>query len=234
MPELRRRLVEMGAVVLAIDSSYDAITTAAFNYREEHVYPYLAEKGFVIERCQGKLARRHYVAPEARKPNVEYITGVGHGSERTFTGDQYTPIFRVGNYSQEESQGKIIHFLSCKTAVELGSDLVKNGCRAFFGYDVNFTIVLKRADIFFECDSEIDRAFADIKNAEEVYNRTKEFYETCIQEYSDKYIEALLNDEQPETVTLLEKTFSLLQLNLNHLCCPSVNERWGDPQAKLE
>ena len=186
MTEIHLQTVEMCRVVLAIDSSYDYITTAAFKYRQIHVYPYLEEKGFHIERCQGKLARRHYVASAARKPNVKYITGVGHGSEDTFTGDQGTPVFRVGNYHQEESDGKIIHFLSCKTAVELGFNLVENGCRSFFGYDDNFTINPETPDIFFECDSEIDLAFADTNNAEEVYNRTQQIYENRIKEYTDK------------------------------------------------
>lgn len=198
MTEIKRQTVETGGVVLAIDSSYDEITTAAFNYRQLHVYPYLIEKSFHIERCQGKLARRHYVAPTARKPNVKYITGVGHGSEDTFTGDRGTPIFSPGNYDRAESDGKIIHFLSCKTAVQLGSNLVENGCLAFFGYDDNFTFILATPDIFFECDSEIDRAFADTNNAEEVYNRTKQIYENRIQEYSDKWIAALLGDNEAE------------------------------------
>lgn len=239
MTEVHHQTLEMGSVVLAIDSSYDDITAVAFNYRQLHVYSYLIEQGFNIERCQGKLARRHYVASAARTIGVKYITGVGHGSEDTFTGDQGTPIFSVGNYNQEESNDKIIHFLSCQTAIELGCDLVRHGCRAFFGYDDNFTFVMKTADIFFECDSAIDRAFADGKNAEEVYNSTKEIYENLIQECSDKWIEALLssNDDETEQSELSEiwkRTFSWLQFNLNHLCCPSINQRWGDCQAKLE
>ena len=98
---------------------------------------------------------------------------------------------------------------------------------------------MKTADIFFECDSAIDRAFADGKNAKEVYNSTKEIYENLIQECSDKWIEALLssNDDETEQSELSEiwkRTFSWLQFNLNHLCCPSINQRWGDCQAKLE
>lgn len=233
MTEVHHETVEMGSVVLAIDSNYDDITAAAFNYRQLHVYPYIREKGFNIERCQGKLARRHYVASAARKQNVKYITGVGHGSEDTFTGDQGIPIFSIGNYNLEESDGKIIHFLSCKTALQLGSDLVQHGCRAFFGYDVDFTVILETPDIFFECDSEIDRAFADANNAEEVYNCTKQIYENRIKEYSDKWIEALLSDNEREAQQS-KYIWKWIEVNLNHLCCPSINERWGDSQAKLE
>ncbi len=233
MTEIHHQTVKMGSVVLAIDSNYDEITAAAFSYRQLHVYPKLVEKGFHIERCQGKLARRYYVASAARKQNVKYITGVGHGSEDTFTGDQGIPIFRIGNYDLEESNDKIIHFLSCQTALQLGSDLVQHGCRAFFGYDVNFTVILETPDIFFECDSEIDLGFADTNNAEEVYNRTKQIYENRIKEYQDKWIESLRSDNEREAQQS-ELIWKWLKFNLNHLCCPSINERWGDSQAKLE
>jgi len=43
--------------ILAIDSSYDQITKASYDYRNCHVYPYLEARGFEIIRCQGKSAR---------------------------------------------------------------------------------------------------------------------------------------------------------------------------------
>jgi len=234
MNEPRTRSLQVNVSALAIDSNHDDITQVAFNYREANVYPYLIASGLVVERYQGQLARRHFVSVAARKPNVEYLTGVGHGADDSFTGDQCNPIFTVGNYSAEEAERKIIHFLSCKTAVILGSDMVKHGCRAFFGYAEDFTVVMKNANIFFECDSKIDLAFADGMTAEEVYSEVKNLYNTRIEEYSDQYIEALLNGTELENITLLKKTFSWLTYNLRHLCSPCVDNRWGDTQATLK
>jgi len=209
----------MDVVVVAIDSNHEPVTKAAFDYRQQYVYPYLEEKGFTLARYQGPLARRFYVAPEARKPNVDYLTGVGHGSDDTYTGDYSDQIFRIGNYNQEESQRKIVHFLSCQTARTLGPDFVAHRCRAYFGYDENFTFYMPQASIFFECDSEIDRAFADGLTAEQVYDRVKALYDQCIAELhaaGKLYVAAAL------------------EFNRDHLRAPSSGAQWGDRQARLE
>jgi hypothetical protein len=93
----KQAALEIGMVVLAIDAAFEIITQKGFNYRQENVYPYLQQKGFSIKRSQESLARRVYVAPEARKPQVIYITGVGHGGYDSYTGDFYDSIFSVGN-----------------------------------------------------------------------------------------------------------------------------------------
>lgn len=215
----RKFTLELDVMVVAIDSNYEPVTEAAFNYRQKHVYPYLEKQGFKIVRCQGQLARRYIVAPEVAKPNVDYLTGVGHGLANLYTGDQGDVIFQVGQYSQEEVNPKVVHFLSCQTARELGPDFVKHKCRAYFGYDVNFTFTWDDADIFFECDSEIDRAFADGGEAGKVFDRVKKLYE--------KRINELRNAGK-------DYTASTLETDLFHLCAPSVDARWGDQKAKLQ
>ena len=165
--------LSLDAEVLAIDANFEPITLSAYNYRLQNVYLYLENKGFKVQHTKGPMARRSYVAPLARKPNVHYITGLGHGSYDSFTGDFYDPIFAVGNYSQEESNGKIVHFLSCETARTLGPDFTKHGCRAYFGYDENFSFQPDIADLFFDCDAEIDRAIADGLTATNVMQRVR-------------------------------------------------------------
>jgi hypothetical protein len=205
-------------VVLAIDSNYETVTRIGFDYRQQNVYPYFEARGFTITRCQGSLARRDYVAPEARKANVDYLTGIGHGGYDVYTGDYYNPIFSVGNYSQEEAQGKIVHFVSCETARDLGTDFVLHGCRAYFGYDENFSFQADDANIFFECDSEIDRAFADGLTAAQVYQRVKALFDRRINEFR-------ANGQVYKAATL--------EFNRDHLRAPFSGPQWGDPQARL-
>ena len=81
--------------------------------------------------------------------------------------------------------------------------MVKHGCLAFFGYDVQFTFPTKTADVFFECDSEIDRAFAEGITAEEVYQRVQDLYERRIKEYKKRWKEAFLNGEDDEDLDIL-------------------------------
>src|SRR5207249_2313497 len=115
-------------------------------------------------------------APKAQQPGVAYLTGVGHGFPASYTGHYYDPIFPVGNYSAAEARGKIAHFLSCETARDLGPDFVKNGCLAYFGYDEDFVFTTAEQEVFFECDSAIDRAFAEGSNAAQVYDRVKALF----------------------------------------------------------
>ncbi len=87
-----------------------------------------------------------------------------------------------------------------------------------FGYKENFTFRLEPhlIDIFLECDSEIDLAFADGLTAEEVHDRVVALYEQRISELNDAgEIEAA----------------STLRENLEYLCTPSVNPSYGDGQA---
>jgi hypothetical protein len=209
----------LNVTLLGIDSNYDPLTLAAFQYREKNVYPHLLAKGFTVKKFQGPLARRHYIAPEARKPEVEYLTGVGHGSYNYYTGDYGNVIFEAGNYHPDEAKGKIVHFLSCQTARDLGPDFVRNGCRAYFGYDEDLTFQMADKEIFFECDAEIDKAFADGLSASQVYDRVKKLY--------DQRIADLRADGKLYVAATVE-------FDRDHLRCPSSGgATWGDPKAKL-
>ena len=172
----KQQTLAVPVTILGIDSNYEPATLAAYQYREKHVYLYIMSKGYAVDKCQGPMAKRIYVAPKAQQPGIAYLTGVGHGSCTAYTGHYYDPIFQVGNYSAAEANGRIAHFLSCETARDLGPDFVRNGCLAYFGYDEDFVFTTADQDIFFECDSEIDRAFADGLTAAQVYDRVKALF----------------------------------------------------------
>jgi hypothetical protein len=213
--------LKVRAAIIAIDSNFEPVTEAPFNFRQQNVYPYLDKKGFTVVRCQGHLARRNDVAPQARKSNVVYLTGVGHGFNDQYTGEFFDPIFSVGHYNAEESLGKIVHFFSCETASQLGPDFVAHGCRAYFGYSDNFTYPPSLAETFFECDSEIDRAFADGLTAGEVFERVKALFNKLISR-----LKATGDNGDLYNAAILETDLSFLR-------APSLGERYGDTQAKL-
>jgi hypothetical protein len=209
----------LNVTVVAVDSNYDDATQAGFAYREKHVYPYFEAKGFTVRKFQGPLARRHYVAPDVKKPEVDYITGAGHGLADQYLGDFGNVIFQVGNYQADEVDGRIVHFLSCQTARQLGPDFVAKGCRAYFGYDENFAYQPAYSEIFFACDSEIDLAFADGLDAAAVYNRVRKLY-----------------NREIAKLRAAGKLYAAatLEFDRDHLRCPSSGgAAWGDPAAKL-
>jgi hypothetical protein len=206
------------STVLAIDSNWDEVTTIVYEYRQDKVYPYLERRGFKIIRRQGALARRHYVAPEACKPNVVYLTGVGHGFYDTYMGDYSDVIFKVAEYSPEEVRNKIVHFISCQTARSLGPDFVRQGARAYFGYDENFTFLQDYAEEFLECDSEIDVALAEGDTAARADARARAKFDARIAEF--------LAAGKPYLAATLE-------YNRDHMRSPVSDAAWGDPRAKL-
>ena len=214
--------VTMDAVVLAIDANFDPVTKAPFEYREKNVYPYFEKKGFTVIRRQGASARRAEVAPQARKPNVVYLTGVGHGFPDSYTGDNLDPIFSKGHFRREESEGKIVHFLSCETATGLGPHFVTNGCRAYFGYSDEFTYPPILAEVFFECDSEIDRGFADGLTADQVFKKVLARFQ--------QHIDRLKSTGDGGDLF----NASVLEVDLRLLRAPSTGTEFGDPKAKLQ
>jgi hypothetical protein len=206
------------STVLAIDSNWDSVTRIVYEYREAKVYPYLAARGLKVVRRQGALARRHYVAPEAQRPSVRYLTGVGHGFHDTYLGDYSDVIFKVGEYSASEVKDKLAHFVSCQTAQALGPDFVRHGAQAYFGYDEDFTFMEEYSDEFLECDSEIDLALADGDTATRADQRARAKYDAQIAEFlaaGKIYVAATL------------------QYNRDHLRSPVTDPAWGKPNATL-
>jgi len=204
--------------VLAIDSNWDSVTKAAMAYREKHVYPYFSKRKMGVTRLQGNMARRVFFEREAPRKGVLFITGVGHGSYDSYTGDMGEPILQVGSYKPREVAGRIIHLLSCKTAGTLGPDTVGNGAFAFFGYSNNFVLVVQHGPVFFKCDSEIDRALAERLSASDVHARTTASFEFNIDELAkvDGQAAALLNAD------------------LRYLCTPITDGQFGKRNARLD
>lgn len=209
---------KLPVLVLAIDASFDPITQACRKVRESRSYPRLRRQGYQITTLAGPLARRLYVSSELHRANMIYITAMGHGDERSFTGDFFDPILQIGSYTVDEARGKIFHLLSCRTAAQLGPDLVRNGCRAFFGYDENFTFVPGKIEAFLDCDAEVDCAILSGHSASEVYQATRGAFERQVAEFrkSGQYY-----------------TAAVLEFDLDHLRSPVDGSAWGDPRAVL-
>ena len=222
MPKKRKPPKKMTKTILAIDANFDPITRAPFDYREQNVYPLFESKGFTVIRRQGQSARRTEVASQARKPEVVYLTGVGHGFPNSYTGDNLDPVFSVGQFTPAEAAGKIVHFLSCETAAGLGPDFVAKGCRAYFGYSDNFTYPPNLAEIFFDCDSEIDRGFANGLTADQVFQNVLARFQQHIDQLKSTGDSGDLFNA------------SVLEVDLRLLRAPSVAVEYGDPSAKLD
>ena len=122
------------AVTLAM-ADFDLPTRSASGFLLRYIVPR-------VEPIQllGVLVRRLPFRLSA--PQSDIIIGCGHGDVDAFTGQNEAVILEVGKYDPKEVEGKVIKLLSCQTGVELGPDLVRNGCAAFMGYTDDYIWVM--------------------------------------------------------------------------------------------
>ena len=197
--------------VVGVDSATDQLTHLSLKYRAQNVYPYLRTK-FHVTRLKGTNTSRAAVRNAVLAQGIVYVTGIGHGEMDAFGGAANNPFFRVGGYDPQEAHAKIIHLMSCLSALALGPDMVENGAHAFFGYDA----AIVDSDDALACDSEIDLGFADGLSAREVYTRTMDAFDARIAELESRHFDA-----------------SSLAFNQSHLCAPSTHGRFGNEDAHL-
>ena len=103
----------------------------------------------------------------------------------------------------------------------LGPDFVTNGCRAYFGYSDEFTYPPILAEVFFECDSEIDRGFADGLTAAAVFKKVIARFQ--------KHVARLKSTGDGGDLF----NASVLEVDLRLLRAPSTGNEYGDTNAKL-
>jgi hypothetical protein len=177
----------MSLNIVELESNYEEATFYGYNFRvKKYVYPYFLQKNLNVLILFENDATREKFAPYCLLPDVEYISAFGHGNVNLITGQDHDILWKVGSYDPKEAKDKIIHLMSCLTAEKLGQDLVDKGARAYFGYHEEFTFLHSSsvqdplqdpyADVFFQCDSQVDRLIADGMPAAKVYSNTQELY----------------------------------------------------------
>lgn len=192
--------------IIEVEANYEDVTYIGYNFRvRKYVNPYFLEKGYNPLTLFGNDAKREKFAPYCLLPDVTYISAFGHGYDDLIGGQHGEILWKVGSYDSREAQDKIIHLMSCLTARRLGPDLVDKGARAYFGYEENFTFIHlldvedplddEIADVFFQCDSQVDRLIVDGLSAGRVYDSAKELFR-------EKY-EAFLAIDTDVAMTLL-------------------------------
>jgi hypothetical protein len=212
---------ELQSQVLCIDANFEPITQAGYLHRTSYLYPKLKNMGFNLVFCSASDDNRQNVASHAAASGIIYLTGEGHGADAQYDGQRFESVFKVAGYQPKEVQGRIVHFLSCYTAIKLGPDMVRNGCRAFFGYDFLFSFHPDFADVSLKCDSEIDLAFAEGLTAAEVFSRVQDLFTRTIA------------DLRAIGGTTANCAAAMLETDLAHLVSPISGPDWGDQSAKL-
>lgn len=118
------------------------------------------DKGFQVKELRSNDdVSSKFNAAIASMPGC-FHTGVGHGSETQYTGQDYSVLIQSG-VSDGLLDGRPWYALSCKVGKRLGKDVVSKGCPAFIGYEENFTFM---ADQSQPDGGELARPFAESSN----------------------------------------------------------------------
>ncbi len=184
----------MSLNILEVESNYESVTYIGYEFRvKKYVHPYFLEKDYNTLTLFENDATREKFSVYCLLPDVAYISVFGHGYDNLVTGQHGETLWQVGSYDPGEAQGKIIYLMSCLTARRLGPDLVDKGARAYFGYEENFTFMHMPsitdplddpiADVFFQCNSQVDRLVADGLPAGRVFDATKQLFREKYEEY---------------------------------------------------
>jgi hypothetical protein len=199
--------------VLRIDRTSDVLTQEAFDYRSGFVYPKFLEKGFtLVPALPATIALRDSVSAQDRDPGIVFITAGCHGLPDQLLGNDDDNLFPKGGYDPKEVAGRVVHFLACATALDLGSDLVDKGCRAFIGYDKVFVYEEAWAEVFFRCDAQIDLALAEGESVARAIELAKQQFDVEIAEPANAPIAGKLANRRDSLVGLSKASLDSIRL----------------------
>lgn len=178
---------KLKATALFAENTTDSVTTSFANYRIANVHPVFQARGFNVVVNQGTNNTRTNFVATAKKPLTVYLSGIGHGNYNRYTGHGGENILKIGEYEASEVKNKAIHFLSCRTAAQLGPDTITEGAYCYAGYDENFTFVwdnpstpVNEVDLFKICDSTFDIHMANGSTAQQAFNATVSAFNAAI------------------------------------------------------
>jgi len=101
------------------------------------------KRGYIIDDLsswEATLAQLEGAFTIIRAGDRTLFYGVGHGSERVYTGQHRDPVLALENAGL--MQGTIVHLMSCRTGVELGPALIQAVALAYAGYTYDLYVLL--------------------------------------------------------------------------------------------
>ena len=172
---------------LFCENTTDNVTRPIAIWRMANVHGQFTSRGFTVVVLKDTDDTRANFVPAAKSGLTVHVGGVGHGNYNVYTGYQGDPILLIGAYDSSEVRDKELHFLSCRTARDLGPDTVANGAKAYAGYDENFTFVWDNSAtpvnefvLFINADGTYDVQMAAGATSGQAYAATKQAFNAAI------------------------------------------------------
>ena len=166
--------------ILFCENTTDSVTRPFAAYRAKNVHPAFKSRGYSLKVLEGTDDVKTNFEPLAKHPLTVYLSGVGHGNYNVYTGHWGDYLLEASQYSSSVVRNKAIHFLSCRTARDLGPDTIKKGAKCYAGYMENFilqwddgsTPAVNEFELFARSDSTFDIMMANGATAQTAYSAT--------------------------------------------------------------
>jgi hypothetical protein len=131
----------MSSKILITRPNYDPVTAYLYYWASEVIDTAKGYSHVVMELSGLKVNEKEFVGHiQKAKPKLVLLNG--HGSETMITGHNREPLVTID--TAELLEDKITYALSCSAAKQLGPIAVKQGARAFIGYENDFTFTTAR------------------------------------------------------------------------------------------
>lgn len=160
--------------------------------------------------CETKFDK--YV--KEKSPSFIFLNG--HGDEICAMGYSQNPVVTL-NKNDHLLKGKIVHIISCKTALLLGQFSVDKGCKGYIGYEGLFHIKNLHPDpsldkisrMFMEAVNETSKTLIKGGSLKEAYIKSQEIYQkhinNCKRVYFDDQLSDMERDFMHGVMTALEQ-----------------------------
>ena len=127
----------MSKSLLVTRSNHDEATKYLY-YWSTLVIKAAKQKLFAVYDLAGKKANKKNFDSclKSHKPAILFLNG--HGNATTVTGQDMEPLLETGKKSAVS--GTIIYARSCDAGIILGKTLIKDGVKAFIGYNQKFIL----------------------------------------------------------------------------------------------
>jgi len=198
------------------------ITTSYLYYWSKPLIEAAKRAGKRVFDLSKKRANRKEFASVVRKTQPQFIVFNGHGDEKTVTGYDNEPL--VGTtLNLETLENKIVYARACASARRLGKKSVKNGCRAYIGYDDDFVFMIeddkitkpsqdKTALLFLEPANQVVVSILKGHSVSEASQKSRKKYQKNIQ----KLMVSSATKEEKDLIPYLVWNYSH-QVNLGDL-----------------
>lgn len=162
------------------------VTTNYLYYWSTKIITEAEKKGFEVIDLKGERANKKEFVSVINKTRPSFVVLNGHGNEEAVAGFDNKNLIKVGDNERLLNE-KISYAVSCRSAKILGSECVRQGAKAYIGYEDDFTFLVdetkitkpledKTAEFFLEPSNQIAISLLKGNNTGNSYQKSQQYF----------------------------------------------------------